>query len=340
MSMKLTTIAEQLTALLNQVEQADNVPNQTKRDMVIFIDRVVEVVEQAYRDVFRLAVELKFIPNHELTKEGIAKYQRDAERLRERDKYRDVEFICGRLHVLRRQFHEEGFDKLTAGFERSFRELIYLIDDREGELIRIASDFMYFVFEGLQSIQRSISNTSEARHLRDDLAAQIESRIPEMRSSLEELHVIHNRILPTMGGEGLMELLSRDLRAKKISIDASRHIRVEGDIVGRDKIAPGRDYVRVGRDAMIGREEKIDNVSEAREILLAAVKDFPPDRREIVQRQVDEVFDAIERKSPQSEIEKKAKSLEMFLESGKELLSSPAKSAWKFVKQLVIHSPK
>ncbi len=305
--------------------------------MVVFIDRVVEVVEQAYRDVFRLAVELKFIPDEDLTAEGIAKYQRDAERLRERDRYRDVEFVCGRLHVLRRQFHEEGFDKLTAGFERSFQELIYLIDDREGELIRIASDFMYFVFDGLDTLRKSVGDAAKARRLRDELAAHITQRIPEMRSSLEELHGIHHRILPTIGGEGLVELLSRDLRATTISVDTSRHLHIEGDVVGRDKITPRRDYVRAGRDARISGDADIQSIDDARRVLFAAAKDFPADRRELVERQVDAVFDAINRRSPQSEIEAKAKTLEMFLESGKKLLSAPAKAAWKFVKRAITH---
>ena len=331
-------ISIQLRDLLNNVEQADNIPNRVKRDMVVFIDRVVEVVEQAYREVFRLAVEIKFIPDEDLTSKGVAGYQQEAERLRERDRYRDVEFICGRLHVLRRQFHEEGFDQLTQGFDHSFHRLLDLIDDREGELIRIADDFMHFVFDGLQRLRDSVGDTALAKRHRDELADQIEQRLPDLRSSLEDLHAIHLRILPTVGGEGLVEILSRDPAASSVTLDVSRHVHIGGDVVGRDKITPGGDYLHAGHDIAIAAANECRSPEDARSALLAAANDFPPDRRQLVQKQVDEVFDAISRKAPPTEIEQKAKALDMFLESGKELLSAPAKAGWQFIRRLVLNN--
>lgn len=331
----LRDISTQLSDLLGRVERANDIPNRTKRDMVVFIDRVVEVVEQAYREVFRLAVELKYIGNDELTSEGVANYQREAERLQERDRYRDVQFICGRLHVLRTQFHEEGFDRLTGGFDRSFQQLINLIDDREGELIRIAGDFMRSIYDGLRRLHQAVDNPKEARRLRDDLSCRIEQQLPEMKASLEELHQIHNHILPTVGGDGLVELLSRDPKTTSLSVDASQHIHVGGDVVGRDKVTAGREYVSAGRDVNLGKSEECLSLDAARSCLLAAVNDFPADRRGLIQSQIDQVYDAINRKAPASEIESKAKALEMFLESGKQLLPASAKAGWRFLKEKV-----
>lgn len=47
------TISQQLTNLLNQVENAPDISATTKKNMVLFIDRVVEVVEQAFREILR-----------------------------------------------------------------------------------------------------------------------------------------------------------------------------------------------------------------------------------------------------------------------------------------------
>ncbi|MBI5251243.1 MAG: hypothetical protein HY912_17280 [Desulfomonile tiedjei] len=54
----------------------------------------------------------------------------------------------------------------------------------------------------------------------------------------------------------------------------------------------------------------------------------------MIEKQIDEVVDAINRKAAQSEIQAKAKALEMFLESGKGLFAAPAKAAWSFIKRL------
>jgi hypothetical protein len=329
-------ISHQLSTFLSEVERSTSISTAVKRNMILFVDRVVEVVEQAFREILRLSVELKYIPDEELTDEGIRLYSREAEQLRERDKYRDVHYICGRLHVLRRQFHEEGYYELTQGFDSSFRELVYLIDDREGELIRLAEDFMHFVFDLLRHLQEVVDNRQEALRVRDQLSQQVAARIPELERSLNELQEIHHRILPTAGGVGLIEILSGRPTVQGISIDASQHVSVTGgDFVGGDQKKAGRDIYEAQGSITVGMSATPQTLEEARSALMTAVQGFPADRRELVQNQIDELVDAINSKTTPSEIARKAKALEMFLESGKELLTVPAKAAWTFIKKLV-----
>ena len=123
-------ISHQLGQWLSRVESDNSIPQGIRLDMGLFLDRVVELVEQTFREILRLSIKLKFMPDSDLSPQEVRTYRQQAERLQARDHYRDVDFICGRLHVLRTEF--EAYRDFTRAFGGEFQQLMWLIDEREG----------------------------------------------------------------------------------------------------------------------------------------------------------------------------------------------------------------
>lgn len=325
-------IADELSSWLQKVEQAPSLARDCKRDMVLFLDRVVEVVEQSFREILRLSVELRYMTEDELTPTGLRGYLKNVEMLQARDKYRDVEFICGRLHVLKQQFHDGGLDTFTQQFGHEFHRLVNLIDDREGHLVSLAGRFSYEVRELLQQMVQAAEDGRNVKAMHNRLQAEVTSRIQELTAALDQLTEIHHRILPSVGGAGLLDVLLGVQGASATYIDARKQVSIKGDYVAGNQKKVRGNVNTAGRDIVIGSTGKPTSVEQARETLLKAAQNFPASRREEMQKQIDAFTDAINRKCEPSVIQEKAEALEKFLESGKKLLGGPAKAAWRYLK--------
>lgn len=324
-------LTNQLSDWLNRVDSAA-IPRDRKRDMVVFLDRVVEVVEQAFREVFRVCIALKYI-SEDLSVARVTGLRMELDSLRARDKYRDVEFICGRLHVLRQQFHHAGFDQFTRDIGADFRQLVYLIDDREGEIMRIAGEFLWQTERSLQKLLDGATSGSVDSALADTIARDAQSNSESLARVLADLNALHTRILGSVGVGGLLDLfLQRDTNPQ-VQVDA-RQLHVGGDYVRGSQTKAGRDINRAGRDIVRGVSKEPASIEDARALLLAGLNNLPSDRRAVIGKQIDGLIDDIQRKVAPSVIQEKAAAIEKMLDSGKKVLGAPAKAAWKFLKKI------
>lgn len=323
-------LTDQLSNWLNSVNTAA-IPRDRKRDMVVFLDRVVEVVEQAFRDVFRICIELKYI-REDLSVAGITRLRKELDSLRARDKYRDVEFICGRLHVLRKQYHDSGFDEFTRYMGSDFQQLTYLIDDREGEIVRIAAEFLGMSDRSLQTLLESANGGQVDHGLADTIAEDAQTHSATLARILADLNALHTRILGSVDAGGLLDLFLKDETALQVQVD-SRQYHVGGDYVGGNQTKGGRDVIQAGRDVVTGAPEDPNSLEDARAVLLAELNDLPNERRAALAKQIDSLVDDIQRRITHSAIHEKATAIEMMLESGQTLFGGVARTAWQFIKR-------
>jgi hypothetical protein len=334
-----TKISHQLGTWLTRVEHDESIPSNIRLDMGLFLDRVVELVEQAFREVLRLSITLKFMTDADLTADRIREYQQRVEQLRARDRYRDVDFVCGRLHVLRSEF--EAYREFTKAFGDDFHELMWMIDEREGAIIDLVQGFVGNLVHRLGNIA-SAPSLDRAKELRDKMVEMIDERTGELEASIGELTQIHNRILPMLGESEFLSVLSGREPSPTVNIVDQRVDTGGGDYVHGNLQKAGRDFVQqsagrdlAGRDVITHSGPEPSDLDEARKVLHEAVLNFPEDRRATIQKQIDKVIDGITAKSRPSALQEKAHHLEMFLESGKHLLSDAAKSAWSYVKGML-----
>lgn len=332
-----TEISRQLGTWLTRVEQNKSIPAATRLDMGLFLDRVVELVEQSFREVLRLSIKLQFMPDTDLSRDRIQEYRRRAEQLRARDRYRDVDFICGRLHVLRAEF--EAYREFTESFGDDFQQLMWLVDEREGAIINLVQGFVYEVIHRLDQMMKA-RNQDDAKILRDEMRNFVVDRIGELELAIKDLVDIHNRILPLLGESEFLKVIAGTARpAQSVKVIDKRVQTGGGDYAAGNIQKAGRDIVRqtagrdfAARDLTSNSGEAPGDLDQARRVLQEAVLNFPQERRATIQKQIDKVIDGITAKSSPSALQEKAKHLEMFLESGKDLFSDTAKAAWAYVK--------
>lgn len=176
----------------SQVDDAD------LRDILAFLTKVVQVVDQSFQDVYTLAVELAYLREEDLSSERFRRLRMELELLMASSHYRESLEICSRLKHLKTRFNDyirPAISQLPG--EASWQQLFWLIEDREGRVIRLVENTARELRDALERIEggdlRRVCDS--ARKLADDL-----------RPLLSELRELTNQILGLSGRVGFLEL--------------------------------------------------------------------------------------------------------------------------------------
>jgi hypothetical protein len=241
---RLHELSEEFRAMLLCVGTDRGVDNDDLRTILSFISEVVEVVEQAFRDVYRVLVELKYVDD------GISPKRRQYLRkqldlLHMRDRYRDAKQICTRLHFLSEQYWRE-IAPVTVGLE--YQEMFRLVDEHEGRVI-------YLVEEATAELEQLLAQPAEPAGLRQ-LAKVAARKAEEIAASLDELHSVQYRIIGLSGRPGLLELLGADpsleqrgVIVKEVLMGDRFDISGQVGAIGRHATATGNTFTQIRYDA-------------------------------------------------------------------------------------------
>ena len=204
---------EQLHALSSQIlrmaqsatEQTD-LPSADLRRVLNFLDKLVQVVDQAFRSLYTILVDIEFLRDEEIGGGQIRQIRRDLEMVSTQSWYRDVEKICGRLHQLSDNY-KESIAPIVQSLAHSaeWSEIFRLMDEHESHIIRIVQGSVWEL-KNLLAVLQTTGELAQAREL-------AERQKDALQDSLQDLTDFHNQILGMSGSVGFLELIETDRAA-------------------------------------------------------------------------------------------------------------------------------
>ncbi len=212
-------------------------PDDDLRDVLSFLVKVTQVIDQAFQDVLTLAIELAYLTPADASYERIRRLQMELDLLTARSHYRESLEICSRLKHLRKQF-EQYIRPTIQGLakDQEWRELFWLIEDREGRIIMLVENTAIALSRELGRAQNS--NVSAVN-------ATSRSLVAELRPLLADLRDMTNQILGLSGRPGFLEL-TRDRAALR---QAAQIVIKQGGFHMTGDVYNTRNAGAVGRNA-------------------------------------------------------------------------------------------
>ncbi len=131
-----------------------NVPGKELRQLLKFIVKMVQVVDQAFQNVYLTLTEIKLLKPSDLGTEAVADIERDLELIFSRSWYRDTEEICSRLHHFTR-LYEQQIAPIVAKLaqHQTWQQVFNLINEYEGRIIFLVRDSVSEISQLLASLQ-------------------------------------------------------------------------------------------------------------------------------------------------------------------------------------------
>lgn len=97
---QLKSLVNQLQVVVTTVKNDTSINKMDLRRVLTFINKVIMVVDQAFQNVLVVFDNVRYLKDHG-SNEEYDHIQKEIQALSARDRYRDVELICGRLSVLK-----------------------------------------------------------------------------------------------------------------------------------------------------------------------------------------------------------------------------------------------
>ncbi|MDG2530112.1 hypothetical protein [Caulobacter endophyticus] len=222
------------------LEVAQRQPPVVSSRVLAFLSKVAHVVDQAYRDVLALLIDVKYVGDDAFQTGEIRDFQRRAERILETSHYRDAEEICSRLRTLRDAHLSDLLGLVGQDAGGQWRALFDLIEDREGGIIRMIREELWRLSQALDHA-RGPADLESLREIASEAGAQV-------RRDLADLSAFTNRILGLSGQAGLMEML-RDGRPPSLVV---KEISLMVDQRQQHTYTTGDNSVLIGAGATTG----------------------------------------------------------------------------------------
>ncbi len=196
-------LSSQILRMAHSVTTQTDVPNADLRRVLNFLDKLVQVVDQAFRGLYTILVDIKLLDDGDIGSGQIQSIRRDLEMVSARSWYRDVEEICSRLHHLSDSYGQ-NIAPIVGGLAQSneWGEIFQLMDEHEGRIIRIVGESVWQLKNLLANLQTT-DELTQARQL-------AERRGEALQTALQDLTDFHSRILGLSGSVGFLELLETD----------------------------------------------------------------------------------------------------------------------------------
>ncbi|MCF0065682.1 hypothetical protein MUK70_11425 [Dyadobacter chenwenxiniae] len=215
------------------------------RSILLFINEVSRVVDQAFTNVFATLVKYKTIDSHILTSENLPVLANELEELRTRHYFKKTNDICGQLAQLRLQYESEIAYKLDphVKYKNDWESLFGLLEEREGRIVQLVDRsiarlqsalFTLTKYQGFDTYYYQPQGLKEGQTIQSVrlVAREISQEIEE---ALTEINSIKNNIIGLSGRPGLLELVNVDrYRLIQTAVymtqnDNSKHINVHNE---------------------------------------------------------------------------------------------------------------
>jgi hypothetical protein len=275
MNRGVAELVEQIDRMVETAASSPALGEAELRRVLRFLSQVIQVVEQAFQDVFTLLVDIKFLDPGDIRSSRLMELRKQVDLLTARSYYRDAAEICSRLKHLRHSFDEYvrgDLDKLPS--ISGWNGILGLIEDREGRIIMLIERTARQMGDMLDNI-----NEGSLPIVRSKAAQSAE----QLRSLLSELHELNGRILGYSGTTGFLELTRnrRELqREVQIMIDKRDQSVTHGHRVQVGDHNTGQVVVATTiQDSFnhISRSNATEKMKKKLELLCSQVQDLMKD---------------------------------------------------------------
>jgi hypothetical protein len=201
-------MGEQLQTLVEQIEDvaldaSKRLPPQILAQVLAFLTKVSHVLEQAYRDVIPILIDVKYLDDQALNGPQFIATMKSIDLVASTSHYRDAEEICSRLKTLKETYLNQLAPYISPSETYQWSGLFGLIEEREGRIVQLIS---YQLSQIKTALERASAADLPAIH------AMASKQIVEIQNSLKELNAFTSKILGLSGTAGLLEML-RDPQA-------------------------------------------------------------------------------------------------------------------------------
>jgi hypothetical protein len=199
MEQGLYDITSDVQVMTRSVATDDRISARDLRRVLRFISDVSRVVVQAFENVYEVLIDLKFVSSRDIESGELDRIRKDLDKVRARDYYRNVEMICGQLHVLEDEFRDE-ISSITSRLDDpgQWRSVFSLLNEHEGRIIRLVDDSV----EELNVMLKGPLDEAALAAIRDVAATKASA----LAQSLGTLQAQRSRILGLSGRHGFLEL--------------------------------------------------------------------------------------------------------------------------------------
>ena len=231
---RMQQIAKNLEEVTAAVVGSPEITAPDLRVFLGFINKVVQVADQVFEDVYTILIDISLLRESELDTDRILQMQRSVALLVATSRYRDAEEICSRLHHLSEHFHDTvgSVVERAVGDTRAWYTVFELIDEHEGYLIR-AVQHVSHRFSGLLD-HLTVARLPEVR-------AVAATQAREVHATIERMTSLRNQILGLSGTTGLIKLVAVDDRKAAVKSLTIREVHVgdKYDVTGAGAVGPG-----------------------------------------------------------------------------------------------------
>lgn len=191
-------IVDQLRGAVASASLDPRMSDDDLRDILAFLVKVTQVVDQTFQDVLTLAIEASYLSPQKTSYDRLERLQVELDLLTTRSHYRESLEICSRLKHLKEQFerHIRPAIAILPDADR-WRELFWLIEEREGRIIAVVEQAAWQL--------RAELDQARGGHIGqvNTVARQL---VDTLRPLLSELRELTNRLLGLSGRQGFLEL--------------------------------------------------------------------------------------------------------------------------------------
>ena len=219
---------------------AKDQPPEISARVLAFLTKVAHVVDQAYRDVLALLIDLRFIGDDALATGEIQDLRRRVALVLETSRYRDAEEICSRLKSLKETYLADLQQYVDPDQRNQWTGLFGLIEEREGRIVSMIQSQLY-------ELDRALQHADTPADL-ERLRRMASSKTGSIKADLSDLNTFTNQILGLGGDPGLLEML-RDERTQSTVV---KQISVMVDKRQEHKYSAGDHSVIIGASATTG----------------------------------------------------------------------------------------
>jgi hypothetical protein len=282
------SLAQQLSSAISSIEHSHTLTRLAKRDALLFVDKVIEIADQVFREMWRFAIRIRYLQEDDFNQNKLLELRQEFDLLESAKQFRDVYWICERLHVLDAELHSTELSEAFQDPESNFSILFCMINEHEGYLIEMIRRFMFSVRAGIQKLDLSLPDGSFKSAI-SSLKQDVEFKLLELQRAMKDLELLQHKILPTVGNEGLLDVLNE--------ISPSAAILMQTIHTG--DIQMGHN-VQIGGSGIVNIDSTLTNVrqtlrlsermpSEQKEELEALVNKLEVDLKEVRGNHKDEI---------------------------------------------------
>jgi hypothetical protein len=200
---QIERIVSEVQSFVLDVSKDGRIPGSDFRRILRFLVKVTQVVDQVFRDVYAMLIEIKYLDKHDIDSGRLKEIQVELDLLLSRDRYREAEQVCSRLHFLGDQFQSqivpilEKSNNLKLLKSDEWSGLFGLIEEHEGRVINL-------VHESVSELQHRLMGVDS--NSMDSINAYAGFQAKELKQSLNKLENLQNKILGLSGEDGFLEL--------------------------------------------------------------------------------------------------------------------------------------